>query len=235
MIDIHCHLLPNIDDGPSSWEESLKLGRLLTEEGVKIAVTTPHWIKGSGWEPEPDKIKGMVDELNKRLEKEKIPLKVLPGMEVGITENILELFNQGRILTLNSSPYLLIETPFISIPYGIEEVIFRLKESGIVPILAHPERCREVQGNLKRLKDLSDTGALIQITTSSLLGYFGNEAMECAITLAKEGLVHFVASDAHSSKKRPPIINEAVSILNNIVGQERVKALKDNAYQVIYK
>jgi len=235
VIDIHCHLLPNIDDGPSSWEESLELAQMLSEEGVKIAITTPHWIKGSGWEPEPDKIKDMVDELNERLEKKKIPLKVLPGMEVGITENILELVNQGRILTLNSSPYLLIETPFISIPYGIEEVIFRLKESGIVPIFAHPERCREVQSNLKRLKDLSDTGALIQITTSSLLGYFGNEAMECAITLAKEGLVHFVASDAHSSKKRPPIINEAASILNNILGQERVKALKDNAYQVIHK
>ncbi|MFQ5788404.1 MAG: tyrosine-protein phosphatase, partial [Thermodesulfobacteriota bacterium] len=235
MIDIHCHLLPNIDDGPRSWDESLELAQMLSEEGVKIAITTPHWIKGSGWEPEPDKIKDMVDELNERLEKEKIPLKVLPGMEVGITENILELVNQGRILTLNSSPYLLIETPFISIPYGIEEVIFRLKESGIVPIFAHPERCREVQSNRERLKDLSDTGALIQITTSSLLGYFGNEAMESAITLTKEGLVHFVATDAHSSKKRPPIIIEAFSILNNIVGQERVKALKDNAYQVIHK
>ncbi|MDA2918207.1 hypothetical protein MYX76_01710 [Desulfobacterota bacterium AH_259_B03_O07] len=233
MIDIHCHLLPNIDDGPSSWEESIELAQMLSEEGVKIAITTPHWIKGSGWEPNSENVKDMVDELNLKIKEESISLTVLPGMEVGITENILELVNQGRILTLNGGSYLLLETPFISIPLGIEEVIFRLKESGIVPIFAHPERCREIQSNPKRLKDISENGALIQITTSSLLGYFGHEAMECANFLANENLVNIIASDAHSATNRPPIIKRGLTKLTEIVGEERVNNIKEKAYDII--
>ena len=96
----------------------------------------------------------MVYELNTRLKEENIPLKVLPGMEVGITENLAELVDKGRILTLGGGSHLLVETPFISIPYGIEGLIHRIKEAKIVPKFAHPERCREVQSNPKRLKDI---------------------------------------------------------------------------------
>lgn len=233
MIDIHCHLLPNIDDGPSSWEESLELARLSSGEGVETAVATPHWIKGSGWEPEPDKVRDMVYELNERLKAENNPLKVLPGMEVGITENLAELVDKGRILTLGGGSHLLVETPFISIPHGIEGLIHRIKEAGVVPIFAHPERCREVQSNPKRLKDIFDAGALIQVTSTSFLGYFGNEARQCATSLAKEGFIHMVASDAHSPKERPPIIDKTFSILNSILGQEGARAIKERAFQVI--
>jgi len=235
MIDIHCHLLPNIDDGPDTWAESLDLARLCSEEGVEIAVTTPHWIKGSGWEPEPELIKSMVDELNEKLEKSTIPLSVLPGMEVGIAENLINLLHDGEILTIGGGSYILLETPFISIPYGTEEIIFGLKGSGVIPIFAHPERCLEIQSSPKRLNDLLDTGALIQVTTSSILGFFGRSAKECAIRLAKEGLIHLFASDAHSPTNRPPIINKAYSALDNIIGQENTNALKLRASQITKK
>ncbi len=175
----------------------------------------------------------MVYELNKRLKEENIPLKVLPGMEVGITANLAELVDKGRVLTLGGGSHLLVETPFISIPYGIEGLIHRIKEAGIVPIFAHPERCREVQSNPKRLKDIFDAGALIQVTTASFLGYFGNGAKQCATSLAKEGLVHLVASDAHSPKERPPVINKAFSILHDILGEEGSRAIKERALLVI--
>ena len=233
MIDIHCHLLPAIDDGPASWEESLELARLLLNEGVETAITTPHWIKGSEWQSDSSYVLELVDELNLKLGEEKIPLKVLPGMEIGINENLVELAKDGKILMLGGGNHILMETPYVSIPYGIKEIIFRLKVSGFEPILAHPERCGEIQSNPKGLKDIVDSGALIQVTTSSLLGYFGKRARECAISLAKDGLVHFVASDAHSPYKRPPIIKEAITLLKNVIGEESTRAIEQRGLQII--
>jgi protein-tyrosine phosphatase len=233
LIDIHCHLLPDIDDGPDSWEESLELARLLLNEGVETAITTPHWIKGSNWEPESAHVLRLVDELNLKLAEEKVSLNVLPGMEIGINENLVELTKNGKILTLGGGNHILVETPYVSIPYGIKEIIFRLKVSGLEPILAHPEKCGEIQSNPKGLQDIVNSCALIQITTSSLLGYFGRRAKECAIILAKEGLVHFVASDAHSPDERPPLINNAIALLKNLIGEENTRAIEQRGLQVI--
>jgi protein-tyrosine phosphatase len=233
LIDIHCHLLPGIDDGPNSWEESVKLAKLLSNEGVDTAIATPHWIKGSEWQTDSSHVLELVNELNLKLGEEKIALNVLPGMEIGINENLVDLTRNGKILTLGGGNHILVETPYVSIPYGIKEIIFRLKVSGIEPILAHPERCGEIQSNPKALKDIVDSGALIQVTTSSLLGYFGKRAKECAISLAKEGLVHFVASDAHSPDKRPPIIKEALTLLKNLIGEENTRAIERRGLQII--
>lgn len=233
MIDIHCHLLPNIDDGPDSWEESLELARLLTDEGVEIAITTPHWIKGSVWQPESGHVVDLVDQLNLKLREKDIPLSVLPGMEVGINEKLAELVSSREILTLGGGNHILVETPYVSIPYGIKEIMFRLKVSGLEPIMAHPERCSEIQGNPKILEEIVDCGASTQVTTASFLGYFGKGARECAIRLAKEGLIHFVASDAHSPDKRPPEIKKALTILKDIIGRAEAKKIEDRAGQII--
>jgi protein-tyrosine phosphatase len=233
MIDIHCHLLPDIDDGPDSWEESLELAKLLTNEGVEIVITTPHWIQGSAWQPESGHVIDLVDELNLKLREKDIPLSVLPGMEVGINEKLAELVSGGKILTLGGGNHILVETPYVSIPFGIKEIIFRLKVSGFEPIMAHPERCGEIQANPKILKDIVDSGASAQVTTSSFLGYFGKGARECAIRLAKEGLIHFVASDAHSPDKRPPEIKKALLMLEDIIGKAEAKTIKDRAIRII--
>jgi len=136
-------------------------------------------------------------------------------------------------LTLAEGSFLLLETPFMSIPYGIEEIIYTLKASGIDPILAHPERCREVHSNPQRLKEMIDLGALIQVTTSSFLGYFGNEAKECATNLSRSGLVHFFASDAHSPNNRPPIIKKAISLLDTLLGDDETSLIKESGTQII--
>ncbi len=100
MIDIHCHLIPNVDDGPSSWEESLEMAKIASQDGIRITIATPHWIQGTKWEPNPDAIKKKVDELNKKLRENEIPLDVLPGMEVGISENLPKIVSSGEVLTL---------------------------------------------------------------------------------------------------------------------------------------
>jgi protein-tyrosine phosphatase len=233
MIDIHCHLLPNVDDGPSSWEESLEMARLASEDGIQVAVTTPHWIQGTKWEPNPDEIKKKVEELNKKLKENEISLIVLPGMEVGISENLPRLISSGEILTLGESNYLLIEIPFSSLPFGIKELIFNLRLAGIYPILAHPERNQEIQKNPKKILELSNAGAFIQVTSGSFCGDFGEQAKRCVIQIAKFGVIHAVASDAHSVRKRPPIVTEGLKILEEFIGKEQIETLVANTYRFV--
>ncbi len=231
MIDIHCHLLPNVDDGPSSWEETLDMARIASQDGIRMAIVTPHWIQGTKWEPNPNTIKKKVDELNKKLRENEIPLNVLPGMEVGISENLPKLVSSGEVLTLGGSRYLLVETPFVSIPHGIEEIIFNLKVMGIHPILAHPERNQEIQKNPKKILELTSAGALVQVTSGSLCGSFGEKAKRCAIQFAKDGIIDAIASDAHSIEKRPPIITDGLKVLEELIGKDQTEALVINTYR----
>jgi protein-tyrosine phosphatase len=231
MIDIHCHFLPNVDDGPTSWDESLEMARLASQDGIRVAVTTPHWIQRTRWEPSPDEIKSKVRELNKRLVENEIALTIIPGMEVGISENLPKLVSSGQILTLGESQYLLIEIPYVSLPYGIEEIIFNLKVIGIHPILAHPERNQELQKNPKKILELVKAGASVQVTAGSFCGYFGQQAKQCAIQIAKYGVLHAVASDAHSSKKRVPNLTDGLKVVEECIGREEVQSLLINTYR----
>jgi protein-tyrosine phosphatase len=233
MIDIHCHLLPNIDDGPSSWDESLELARLYDGEGIQIAIATPHWIRGSHWEPDPNQVIEMVGILNEKTKAENIPLKILPGMEVGMTDNLIELLNDESVLTLGGGSHILLESPFTSLPYKIEELISRLKKIGITTILAHPERCQEVQSNPKRLEVMVESGALVQITSASLIGHFGIKPKNCANWLATRGLIHLIASDAHSPTTRPPLIRKPLSILEEIIGAEATRIIEERTHSII--
>ncbi|GBD38657.1 Tyrosine-protein phosphatase YwqE [bacterium HR37] len=229
VVDIHCHLLPDMDDGARSWEESLKMARIASESGINTVVATPHWIQGTVWEPNPDVVRKKVSELNELLCKNCIPLSVFPGMEIGISENVVELVSSGRVLTLAEGRYVLVEVPFFSLPVGIEEVVYRLVDRGFFPILAHPERSRDIQKNPKRICDLVDNGALIQITAGSLCGCFGGKAKKCALELIELDAVHIVASDAHSSDKRPPLLSKAMDIVKRIKGIEYTNRLLLNA------
>lgn len=234
MIDIHCHLLPNIDDGPSSWEESLEMARIASQDGIRVAITTPHWIQGTKWEPNPQEIKQKVYELNKRLKENEISLDVLPGMEVGISENLPKLVSSGEVLTLGGSRYLLVETPFVSIPHGIEEVIFNLKAMGIYPILAHPERNQELQRNPRKILELTGAGTFIQVTSGSLCGDFGERAKRCAVQFAKDGVIDAVASDAHSTERRPPVVTSGLKVLEELIGKDQTETLVANTYHFVY-
>jgi len=233
LVDIHCHLLPNVDDGPTTWEESLEMARLASQDGIKISVTTPHWIQGTRWEPNPDEIRKKVKELNEKLEENEIPLLILPGMEIGISENLPGLLSSDRILTLGESSNILIEIPFISLPYGIEEIIFSLKAIGVSPILAHPERNKEIQKNPNRVLELVKAGALLQVTAGSLCGYFGEQARRCVFQLARLGVIHAVASDAHNTEARQPIITDGLKVLEEFIGIEGVNELTANTYGFI--
>lgn len=233
MIDIHCHLLPNVDDGPTSWDDSLEMARIASQDGIQIAVTTPHWIQRTKWEPSPNEINEKVEVLNKKLKENEIPLTILPGMEVGISENLPKLVSSGEVLTLGKSNYLLVEIPYVSLPYGIEEIIFNLKVIGIYPILAHPERNQELQKNPKRILELVKAGAFIQVTAGSFCGHFGERAKQCVMQFARFGVVHAVASDAHSVKDRTPILTGGLKVVEQLIGREEVQLLLANTNRFI--
>lgn len=233
MIDIHCHLLPNIDDGPKSWEESLEMIRIGYEDGIRGAVTTPHWIQGTNWQPSPDTVRGMVDEFNDRIKKEGLDFTVYPGMEIGIIPDLPTVVSNGEVLTLADGDFILIEIPFYNLPLGIEEVIFGLEAMGKTPVLAHPERNREFQIAPRRIKELAGMGALVQVTASSLSGGFGDAAKDCAIEFAKMGVLHFVSSDAHSRKHRTPVVSKGLAVIEKKIGKDAVSDLVSNTYQII--
>jgi protein-tyrosine phosphatase len=235
MIDIHSHYLhlPNVYDGPTSWEESLEMATLAAEDGIRIAVTTPHWIQRTRWEPSPDEIKRKVAEFNKKLKENQIPLTIIPRMEVGISENLPKLVSSRQILTLGESQYLLIEIPYVSLPYGIEEIIFNLKVIGIYPILAHPERNQELQKNPKRILELVKAGAFVQVTAGSFCGYFGEQARQSVMQFAKFGVLHAVASDAHSATQRVPNLTRGLKVMEERIGREEANSLLANACRFI--
>ena len=233
MIDLHCHLLPNIDDGSCSWEESIDMVRMALEDGIKGAVATPHWIQGTNWQPETKTVRDMVGEMNKRLREKGIDFKVYPGMEVAITADLTGLVAGGRILTLADGDYLLIEIPFHTLPLGIEEIVSGLKTIGKQAVLAHPERNRELQQKPKKIMEYVKAGALIQVTAGSLAGDFGSGARKCAIEFAKMGALDFVSTDAHSVRYRKPNVSEGLKALEKVIGAEKVNSIIDATYKVV--
>ncbi len=212
MIDIHCHILADIDDGPKDWETSLKIVRLSKSEGISKIIATPHWVQGTKWETNAKEIIKKTEILNQLLEKEDIEIKVFPGMEVAITDRLVDLVKSDEILTLAGTKCILLEMPFRSLPFGLEKIIDEFLSNDIVPILAHPERNADFQNKPAMIKEFVQLGALVQVTSTSFTGSYGKEAQKCVIGFSKLNLIDFIATDAHSPERRPPLIKEALSI-----------------------
>ncbi len=140
MIDLHCHILPGIDDGPKSLDESLEMARIFEQAGYSHVVATPYAVPGTTWMPKPEEIRNRLTVLNEAIAKEGIKLKVLPGMEIALDPHISDLLDQGQVLTIAGTSYVLIEPPFQRLPLGWEQAFFDVLSKGLKVLLAHPER-----------------------------------------------------------------------------------------------
>ena len=233
MIDIHCHILPGIDDGAETIEESLEMARIALEDGTTTIVATPHQQNGV-YTNSAESIRQHVETLRMALKEENIPLEILPGADVHIDVNTVEKIKSGEIMTVNQTGrYFLLEFPAHTIPPNIEKITFDLLLKNITPILTHPERIAEVQENPQRIYDLVASGVLSQITAMSLSGGFGGRARKCAKTLLQHNLAHIIASDAHSTSSRPPVLSEGVKSAAKIVGEEFATAMVSSIPQQI--
>lgn len=224
MIDTHLHILPGLDDGPETMEESVALARVLVQEGVHTAVATPHYNdlfpRRSAVE-----IQERVNALQQALDRQGVLLRLFTGHEALIKPGLVEDIQAGRLATLNGSRYLLLELWDNAWLPATEQIIFELRAFGIAPVLAHAERYRVFQKEWERLASLLRQEVLVQITASSLVGMQGQTAQRAAEMLLKHGLVHCIASDAHSLRKRPPAIAQGLEQAVRVIGQEKTQQL----------
>jgi len=226
LIDLHCHILPGVDDGAKSLEESLLMARRAVEDGIHTIVATPHTLNGiyinSAREVTPK-----VASLQETLSKKHIKLQLYVGADVHLCPHMLELIESGDAGTINNArKYILLEFPSQVVPPKVKDEIFSLKLNGITPIISHLERNPVIQHNIDILYEFIRMGALCQVTAMSITGDFGGIAMQCAERLLRHRMVHVIASDAHSSKSRPPVLSQAVEaaaeILENYDDAERM-------------
>jgi protein-tyrosine phosphatase len=202
VIDIHCHILPGLDDGPANLDFSLAMARAAVEAGTQMIVATPH-IRAD-FDVDPSEIEPRVDLFNDRLQRERLPLRVLPGAEIGWA-TVLELDDSLLAkLSMGSGGRILLESPYGRKPVDMEGIVAALGERGFQAVLAHPERCPLFQRDVERLAALVEQGVFCSITAGSMAGSFGDTVREFTIELLRRGLVHDVASDAHDHLHRPP-------------------------------
>jgi protein-tyrosine phosphatase len=203
MIDLHCHILPGLDDGPPDLEGSLALARAQVDAGVQVVAATPHVLAEY---PVNDSvtIAAAVAELNVSLQRESIPLEVLSGAEIGLTRAAELDDDELRALGLGGGPWLLVEPPLSASSAGVDIILRHLRERGHRLLIAHPERCPEFQRRPETLRALVRDGMLVQVTAGALVGQFGGPVRRFARTLVDDGLAHVLASDAHDPRRRPP-------------------------------
>jgi protein-tyrosine phosphatase len=219
FVDIHCHILPGIDDGARDWDESLAMARLASADGTATIIATPHQL-GSYGGNHGDTIRHRVAELSERLAIAGISLRVLPGADVRVDAQLVEQILSGEVPTLGDhGRHVLLELPHeLYIP--LESIVERLARHNIVAILSHPERNEGILRRPDVLEPLVSAGCLLQVTAGSLCGTFGESCRRLAESLVVGGLVHFVASDGHGAKARRPLMRRAYERLCELVGIE---------------
>ena len=214
MIDIHCHILPDIDDGADSLDTSIEMCKIASIDGINTIIATPHYIPGHKQTINSDMVLKQVDMLNRELESKNIDVTILPGMEIFISHDIMELYEHGDILTLNKSRYMLIELPANDIPIYTEELFYELMIKDIVPIIAHPERNKTIRNNVNIAFEYSLKGILLQVNTESLTGILGKQIQKAAQKFLKNNALHFISTDAHSTNIRVPRMKTVYNYVN---------------------
>ncbi|MEI3611388.1 tyrosine-protein phosphatase [Pseudogracilibacillus sp. SO30301A] len=228
MIDIHSHILPGVDDGAKTEQDSLAMAKVAVEEGITKIVATPHH-KNRTYDNYKDEITTHVSVLNDLFHENNVPLEVIAGQEVRIYGEILEDLEKGEIQPVNDTKYLLIEFPSDSVPHYTEQLFYDLQIAGIKPVIVHPERNRELLENHRRMYELVRNGALSQVTAASLVGKFGKKIEEFSHQLIEAHLTHFIASDAHNTTTRGFCMREAFELFKERYGVEMYYLFMENS------
>lgn len=236
MIDLHCHILPGIDDGAKTVEISLEMARIAASDGITTTACTPHILPGVYNNTGPA-IREAIAKLQGILDEAGISIQLVTGADVHVAPDLVTRLREGQALTLNNSRYLLVEPPHHVLPPKLETHFFSLLTAGYVPILTHPERLSWIDGHYDLVKRLVHNGNLIQITAGSLLGRFGRRPRYWAERMLDEGLCHILATDAHNCDTRLPRLSDACELIIGRLGDEettnlvlrRPRAILENA------
>lgn len=233
MVDIHCHILPGVDDGAKTSEEAIEMARIAVSDGITDIIATPHTYDGLYLQRTENVLKS-VQSLQQALEQEEIPVRIHPGSEVHVHSELIDHLFSGQILSLgNGMKHVLLEFPSAHFPLFSSRVVRQLLDRGITPVIAHPERIEVFRLNPSLLREWTEQGAIGQVTAGSLLGLFGRTARGCAIDFVKQRLVHVIASDSHHVRSRRPELSEAYKALTTIIPEE-VEMFRHNAQAILH-
>jgi protein-tyrosine phosphatase len=224
VIDIHCHILPEVDDGPKSWEIAEAMCRMAAKDGIEHTVATPH--SNDRYFYDREYLAGLIKELKKRVgPRPKLSL----GCDFHLSyDNMQSALRTPEKFSIGESRYMLVEFSNFSISTQVDQWFTRMHQRGVVPIITHPERNPIVQQDPKRVLKWIELGCTVQVTASVFTGSWGARARQVAEWLVKEKAVHFLASDAHETERRVPILSEARKVIAKQYGEEVALALLEN-------
>ena len=227
MIDLHCHILPGLDDGAADLDVSLAMARAFEADGVTVVACTPHILPGLYPNSGPE-IRKAVARLQQTLDREEIPLRLVAGADNHIVSSFVAELRSGHLLSLADTSYVLVEPPHHIPPPRMEDLFFALLVAGYVPILTHPERLTWINSHYQIIQRLVRGGVWMQITAGSLAGAFGRAAQYWAERMLDEGCVHVLATDAHDMDRRPPNLGLGRALAAKRVGDIEAQNLVDS-------
>ncbi len=229
MVDIHCHILHGIDDGAENFDISFEMAKLAVESGTTEIIATPHAnIPDTDCTNIAAIILEKVKTFNEALDRESVPLKVYTGCEIFAAGDFVKLLKNGKLLTLNNSNYVLVEFDFFEHYASVFMKLEELLSEGLIPVVAHPERYAFVEENGECINAIKNMGCLIQCNKGSITGRFGRAAKFISHEMLVKEQIDFVASDAHSSRMRTPILTDAYQIVNELYS----KAYADLLFEI---
>lgn len=223
MIDFHSHILPGIDDGSKTLEQSIEIIEEAKNAGFKKIISTSHYMENY-YQCETETRNKLLNKLKENVQDVELYL----GSEIYISYNIIELIESGEASTINDSKYVLFEFPLTNTkPMNDKEVIYRLIENGYIPIIAHPERYPYIQANPDYLEELSDMGALFQANYGSIIGMYGTKAKKTLKRILKRGLISFFGSDVHRPEQVYNKMPQIMKKLHKILSEEEIEKLTE--------
>ncbi|HEY3277350.1 MAG TPA: CpsB/CapC family capsule biosynthesis tyrosine phosphatase [Syntrophorhabdaceae bacterium] len=233
MTDIHVHVLPALDDGPDNMDDAIAMCAMAADDGIDTMVATPHMGNGT-YENSKEIVFENVNQLNTELSARNIHLRVLPGADNHVSEQLDKLLQNGEAIAVNDNGrYVLVEFPKHIMPPRYLDWLFELRLKGLTPIFTHPERHTVIQSNTDLLREWVHGGGLVQVTAMSVTGEFGRNTRKCAEALLKHHLVHAIASDAHSKSHRRPILSKALKAAKDITDPDYAEKLVNDFPEAI--
>jgi protein-tyrosine phosphatase len=222
MVDIHCHILPQVDDGPASWEVSLEMCRMAVADGIRHIVATPH--ANDRYPYDREYYSSLLSRLGEMLQDDTLAFSL--GCDFHLSyENLQDAFAHPDRYVIGNTGYLLVEFSNFSIPPQTSEFFWRFLGDGITPILTHPERNPILQRELERVLQWVEKGCLVQLTANALTGRWGPRASKAATWLLDKHAVHVIATDAHNLDNRPPVLSAARDLVAEEYGPEIASSL----------
>lgn len=225
MIDLHCHMLPGIDDGAADLTTALEMARIAVADGIALTACTPHIYPGL-YNNDSRGIKKAVDEFRLHLEEAGIPLDITYGADIQLDAELVQELKCGTRPTIHGTRYFLYEPPHHTVPPRFIESIFDSLASGFVPVITHPERLTWLdKAHYRWFSDAARQGAWIQVTAGALTGRFGPNPKYWGERMIDDGIVHILATDAHNTTRRPPLLAEGKDAAARFIGAEEAELL----------